>query len=60
MVRLPPSLIGEINMYGLIATAYQIYAEVTPLPPIEGGFLLLNGTQFLLLDGTDFNLLSPP
>lgn len=47
-------------MYGLIATAYQIYAEVTPLPPIEGGFLLLNGTQFLLLDGTDFNLLSPP
>jgi hypothetical protein len=28
-----------------------------PLPPVEGDFLLLDGTPFLLLDGTPFSLL---
>jgi hypothetical protein len=28
-----------------------------PMPPIEGYFLLLDGTNFLLLDGEDLTLL---
>jgi hypothetical protein len=31
--------------------------EIPPLPPIEGFFLLLDGTDFLLLDGENLALL---
>ena len=30
---------------------------VAPMPPIEGYFLLLDGTNFLLLDGDNLTLL---
>jgi hypothetical protein len=31
--------------------------EGTPFPPVEGYFLLLDGTNFLLLDGENLTLL---
>lgn len=31
--------------------------EIGPFPPIEGYFLLLDGTNFLLLDGQNLTLL---
>lgn len=32
-------------------------ANLSVFPPVEGNFLLLNGTQFLLLNSTNFLLL---
>lgn len=44
---------GEESVFTLVDQV----GDETPTPPIEGYFLLLDGTNFLLLDGEDLTLL---